>query len=345
MADRTNHHQVLGCDVGQDSVVIFDSVSGTRRSVANTADALRRALAELVPARGQGPAASDTLLVCEATGGHEASLLSIAWQAGLTAHRADPRKAHNFLLSLRNAGKSDAIDAQGLARYGLERGDRLPRWQPPEPCRQALQGLVRLRADLVDDRADYSRRLKAPGQGIDKRHIQAVVDALSQHIAALEADIDRLIAQNADLADSVAVIQAIPGCGRRTATTLLALMPELGHLNRRQAAALAGVAPHPNDTGQRHRQVHRIPTRPRRQARHQGCPLHRSLGRKPLPPPARPALPSSPRQRQKAHRRHHRHRQEAHHHHQRQAQGSQLKAATTVLMTVICVPRFFDGWS
>jgi transposase len=201
------------------------------------------------PARGQGPAASDTLLVCEATGGHEASLLGIAWQAGLTAHRADPRKAHNFLLSLRNAGKSDSIDAQGLARYGLERGDRLPRWQPPEPCRQALQGLVRLRADLVDDRADYSRRLKAPGQGIDKRHIQAVVDALSQHIAALEADIDRLIAHNADLADSVAVIQAIPGCGLRTATTLLALMPELGHLNRRQAAALAGVAPHPNDTG------------------------------------------------------------------------------------------------
>ena len=249
MADRTNHHQVLGCDVGQDSVVIFDSVSGTRRSVANTPDALRRALAELVPARGQGPAASDTLLVCEATGGHEASLLSIAWQAGLTAHRADPRKAHNFLLSLRNAGKSDAIDAQGLARYGLERGDRLPRWQPPEPCRQALQGLVRLRADLVDDRADYSRRLKAPGQGIDKRHIQAVVDALSQHIAALEADIDRLIAHNADLADSVAVIQAIPGCGLRTATTLLALMPELGHLNRRQAAALAGLAPHPNETG------------------------------------------------------------------------------------------------
>src|SRR3990170_4130904 len=138
MADRSTPRQVLGCDVGQDSVVICDSASGRRRSVANAPDPLRRALAELVPVPG------DVLLVCEATGGHEATLLSVAWEAGLAAHRADPRKAHNFLRSLRSAGKSDPIDAEGLARYGLERGDRLARWQPPAPDRQALQGLVRL---------------------------------------------------------------------------------------------------------------------------------------------------------------------------------------------------------
>lgn len=245
MADRTNRKQVLGCDVSQDSVDIHDNRSGTTRRVVNRFEALHRALVELVPAGEAGAA----LLVCEATGGHEATLLEAAWQLRLPAHRADPRKAHNFLRSLRSEGKSDSIDAEGLSRYGEERGDRLPLWLPPSPSQQALQRLVRLRADLIASRADYARRSKAPGDGPDKPHIQAVRDALSQRIEALDADIDRLVDQDRDLAESVEVIDAIPGCGRKTATTLLALMPELGHLNRRQAAALAGVAPHPNDTG------------------------------------------------------------------------------------------------
>ena len=76
MADRSNALQVLGCDVSRDCVTIFDSLSGTTRSVDNQPKALRRALAELVA----GPAA-DTLVVCEATGGYEAGLLCAAWQA------------------------------------------------------------------------------------------------------------------------------------------------------------------------------------------------------------------------------------------------------------------------
>jgi transposase len=251
MADQTTPRQVLGCDVSQDSVVIRDSASGRCRSFANRAGPLRRELAELVPDPG------DVLLVCEATGGHEATLLSVAWEAGMAIHRADPRKVHNFLRSLRSAGKSDPIDAEGLARYGLERGDRLARWQPPAPEQQALQALVRLRADLVGDRADYLRRLKAPGQGHGKPHIQAVVEVLAARIAAIEAEIEQLIASSPTLGEAVAVITAIPGCGLKTATALLALMPELGLLNRKQAASLAGLAPHPNDSGksQGHRRV------------------------------------------------------------------------------------------
>lgn len=246
MADHTNQQQVLGCDVGQDSVVIFDSLSGTTRSIDNRPEALSRALAELVP---ETRPADHVLLVCEATGGHEAGLLNAAWHAGLPIHRADPRKASAFIRSLRSHGKSDAIDAQGLARYGLERGDSLPLWQLPRQSQLDLQSLVRLRADLVRSRADYLRRLKAPGSGPDKRHIQATVEDLARRIEGLDADIDRLIDKDAELAAILAVIQAVPGCGPRTAITLVALMPELGHINRRQIAALAGYAPYPNQSG------------------------------------------------------------------------------------------------
>jgi len=166
MAGRTNYQQILGCDVAKDSVVIFDSLGGTIRTVDNKPKALRQTLAALAT----GPAAG-TLVVCEATGGHEARLLEAALQAGLAAHRADPRKAHSFARSLRSEGKSDSIDARGLAmpgiwaRYGLERGDELPLWQPPTPAQQALRQLVRLRVDLTQARADFCRRLEAPDSG------------------------------------------------------------------------------------------------------------------------------------------------------------------------------------
>ena len=244
MAVRTIPQQVLGCDVGQDSIVIFDSLSATTHSVDNKPAALRRALAAL-----SSEAADSPLLVCEATGGHEAELLTLAQGAGLPAHRADPRKARAFIDSLRSQAKSDAIDAEALARYGLERGDRLALWQPPSKSQQELRALVRLRIDLVDCRADFKRRLKAPGKGPDKDHIRLAIEALSQRIEALEADIDSRIEQDAGLLESRAVIQLIPGFGARIATALVALMPELGQINRRQAAALAGLAPHPNQSG------------------------------------------------------------------------------------------------
>ena len=100
------------------------------------------------------------------------------------------------------------------------------------------------------DRADYSRRLKAPGDGPDKAHIRATIEALTDRIAAIQTDIDRLVTQDQNLAATVTTIQEIPGCGPKTAITLAALMPELGQMTRRQAAALAGLAPHPNQSGQ-----------------------------------------------------------------------------------------------
>ena len=241
MAEATTPHRVLGCDVSKDTIVIFDSLTGLARTVDNRAAALKRVMAGLD---------EDTLIVCEATGGHEATLLAVATEAGLPAHRADPRKASAFIRSLRSHGKTDVIDAQALARYGLERRSELPLWQPPSAAQNALQSLVRLRADLVRDRADYSRRLKAPGDGPDKAHIRATIEALNDRIDAIQADINCQISEDRNLAATVATIQDIPGCGPKTAITLAALMPELGQMTRRQAAALAGLAPHPNQSGQ-----------------------------------------------------------------------------------------------
>ena len=242
MTEDTMHNpRVLGCDVGKDTIVVFDSQTATLVNVANRRAAVTRFLTRLD---------GTPFLVCEATGGHEDILLAVATARGLPVHRADPRKASAFIRSLRSYGKSDPIDARGLARYGLERHRELPRWRPPPPAQTRLRALVRLRACLVQDRADYRRRLQAPGNGPDKGHIRRVVGSFTRQIAAVEKDIAQCVQDDPRLTRTVDLIKAIPGCGIVTAITLTALMPELGQLSRRQAAALAGLAPHPRQSGQ-----------------------------------------------------------------------------------------------
>ena len=240
MTGNTTCPRVLGCDVGKDTIVIFDSLTGTTQTVDNTVKALKHVLARFE---------RDTFVVCEATGGYETALLMTAFSLGLPVHRGDPRKTSAFLRSLRGHGKTDTLDARGLTRYGQERQAEVPLWRPPAMAQEALRRLGRLRTDLVADRASYMRRFKAPGSGVDKRHIRSLIKSFDRRIEAVEADIAVQVAADDQLRRIVKLIQQIPGCGPVTAIMLVALMPELGQLSRRQAASLGGLAPHPRQSG------------------------------------------------------------------------------------------------
>jgi len=130
-----------------------------------------------------------------------------------------------------------------------ERHARLPRWQAPDPQRERLQTLVLTRADLIAQRTACTHRLKAPGAEPVRPYLEALRACLVDQIQALEAAIAALMAGADDLVRAEKTLRAIPGIGATTAAALIALMPELGHIDRRQAAALAGVAPHPNQSG------------------------------------------------------------------------------------------------
>jgi len=230
----------VGCDVGKHSIIAYDSGSGRCRTLANAPDALGAFAAALDP---------DCLVICEATGGHETALLTALAEAGRPAHRADARKVKAFIRSLGTLGKTDAIDARALARYGQERHDRLVRWQQREPERERLQALVAARLQLVADRTALANRIAAPGARLVAARLERIKAAIEQEIAALEADIEALIAASQPLARAVRAVRTIAGFGPIVAAATIALMPELGHLNRKQAAALAGLAPHPRQSG------------------------------------------------------------------------------------------------
>jgi transposase len=230
----------IGCDVGKTNIVVFDSRTDQTSSIPNRPADLARFAASL----------DDTCLaICEATGGHENALLKALLKVGHAAHRADARKVKAFIRSFGTLGKTDAIDARALAAYGRERHVTLARWQTPDPQRERLQALVLTRRDLVVDRQAYKNRLAAPGSAAVRKPLAKLLASFDQQIADISREITALIRAHQPLRDAEKTVRGIVGIGETTAAALLALLPELGTLNRRAIASLAGLAPHPNQSG------------------------------------------------------------------------------------------------
>jgi transposase len=232
--------RVVGLDVAKASVTLHDPASRQSRTVENTFEALAAALE---------PFADYELMVCEATGGYERAALQAAATVGLRAHRADPLKVKRFIASHGGAAKTDPIDAAWIARYGQERGAGLALWAPLDRDRETLTTLVRHRQDLVASRVEAKNRRSSPGCQLVRDLLDAQIDFLSGQIKTLDRAIAQQMDSTPDLAQAAQRLRAIQGFGAVAVSNLIALMPELGRMNRRQAASLAGLAPHPRDSG------------------------------------------------------------------------------------------------
>jgi transposase len=227
----------LGVDVAKDSLTACNGQ--TVATLANSRSAIRSMLKTTRP----------DLVVCEPTGGYELLLLEECLRAGIACHRADTLKLKAFIRSFGTLGKSDAIDAAQMAAYGRERWAGLPLWLAPDADEKQLQALIRRRADLVAFKVAEKNRSRAPGARALAASFKAVLTTLERQIKALDAAIAALVARSRSIRRRVAVCTAMNGIGLISAATLIAQMPELGSLQRRQAAALAGTAPHPNESG------------------------------------------------------------------------------------------------
>jgi transposase len=230
---------VLGLDVAKETVTLHDRLTGQTTTVANTPQALLEVLA---------PFRDRQLAVCEATGGHEDQLMAVLAGLGIPAHRGDGGRISAFARSLRRA-KTDRLDAIMLAQYGAERGESLQRHAPSRDEQAQLAALVHRRIDLVEARKIERTRAKAPRAGLVEATFARAIAFLDEEIARIDAAIKALFAMAKDLARRKDILETIPGIAHNIASTLVALMPELGSASRRRAASLAAVAPHPRDSG------------------------------------------------------------------------------------------------
>lgn len=235
------HHlprRCLGFDIAKETIAVSDgrSVQVIDNRRADIGRFLRSCQADFA--------------VCEPTGGHETVLLEECLRLDLPAHRVDTRKLKAFIRSRGRLGKSDAIDARELAAYGLERWASLVLWDAPDPCQERLKALVRRRDDLVATRVAEQNRAKAPGASELAATFRAVLVVLERQIKRVDQAIQALM-RTGPLKHKCDVMTAMPGIAQTTAAALIAAMPELGAMDRKQAAALAGLAPHPNESGKK----------------------------------------------------------------------------------------------
>lgn len=185
----------------------------------------------------------------EATGGYERPLRNELRAAGASVHVLDPARVRHFAKAIGQRAKTDAIDAAMIAEFTAQLHSLPP--QPVEPEREAVADLVRTRRLLVDKRADIEKAMvRLPDEA--RALVYPAVEALRVAIADLDAQIAQRVQAHSGLAWSVQVLESAPGVGPITAVAVATLLPELGLISGRQAAALLGVAPYPDDSGQRH---------------------------------------------------------------------------------------------
>ena len=237
---QSSYDCFLGFDVSKDEITVFDSRTDKVTTVANR----KAALADFLRDYGQ-----ESYAICEPTGGYETLLLSALQTAGITTHRADTIRVKAFIRSRGTIGKTDAIDARGLSLYAQERWKDLARWTGKDKSIDKLQALVLRRQDLVAIRVAETNRAKAPGNAILKPSFRALLKTLENQIRLIEQKIEETVTQSEELSRVSLAVRTLPGIGPVTAHTLCALMPEIGTVTGKQAAALAGLAPHPKDSG------------------------------------------------------------------------------------------------
>lgn len=230
----------VGIDVAKEKLDIAVHSSDQRWAFANTDAGISQAvscLQELNPA----------LIVLEATGGIEVPLVAALAVAGLPVVVVNPRQARDFAKATGRLAKTDTLDARTLAHFAAV---VRPALRPlPDADTQEMTAILARRRQLLEMiRAERNRLGTARSKTVRER-ILAHIAWLEKELANVDDDLASSIRKSPVWREKDNLLQSVPGVGPVLSTTLLAHLPELGHLNRRQIAALVGVAPFNRDSG------------------------------------------------------------------------------------------------
>lgn len=189
------------------------------------------------------------LVVLEATGGFEMLLVAELAQAKLPVVVTNPRRVRAFASSTGRLAKTDKLDAKLLAHFAA--AVRPPVRTLPTEEEEQLTGWLTRRRQVVDMLTVEKNRLQTVRSDM-QADIEEHISWLEAKLSRLDEEIDQFIQASPVWKEKAAILSSVPGVGRITSGTLLAMLPELGQLNRQQVAALIGVAPVNKDSGRKH---------------------------------------------------------------------------------------------
>ena len=190
---------------------------------------------------------SPTLIVIEATGGYERRVAGDLIEAGLAVAVVNPARVRQLAKGSGTLAKNDRLDSSNLA-YFAQVVRPAPREKAPEKQLE-LQALVTRRRQLVEMIVMEGNRLKQLQVNSAKQSVVKVRAALEEERKLIDKEIFELLKSDDEWNGKLELLTSVPGVGPATAATLAAELPELGKLNRRQIASLAGLAPFDRDSG------------------------------------------------------------------------------------------------
>ncbi len=233
--------EFVGIDVSKAKLDLAFDEKPTATTVSNDLDGIDE-LVNLLPEPGS------CLIVIEATGNYERTLVIRLVDAGHIVSVVNPRQVRDFAKALGKLAKTDRIDALVIAQFGkLTRPRAIAK---TKELQGELDQLVTRRRQLIGTRTAEKNRQGHTASKVVAKSIQRVLDAINKDIKAIDREIEKLVQSDDDWKHRAKLLGTMPGIGEVTSATIIAELPELGELNRRQISALVGLAPFNRDSGE-----------------------------------------------------------------------------------------------
>jgi transposase len=243
--DGVTGKTIVGIDVAKGWLDIAIAGEAKTARIDNTPEAVGAWLDRAPPA----------LVAFEPTGGYERVLRQGLRERGILFARVHPNEVIAFRRSRGIKAKTDPIDARLIAAFADEELSRRG-LRPSILGDDVLRELAARRRQVVESlQAERCRLALAQAPSV-RQSLMLVIDVLEKSLAALEAGLAEHIAADPQTADLAAILQSIKGIGPITATTLIADLPELGHLSGKEIAALVGLCPHTRQSGRSRSREH-----------------------------------------------------------------------------------------
>ncbi len=232
---------VVGIDIAKRQFLLHLLPEGTSAEYDNNARGIARCCRFLACCEPE-------VIVLEATGGYEQPLTIALQAAGLPVLVVNPRRVRDYARAMGRTAKTDPIDAKVLAEFATSPW-LTPRELPDADARQRTAWIAR-RDQLVRLHVAESNHLEHVTDPLILRSVRQVLALLKKQITVIDQKLAACLAADPHLQRQAEIIDSVPGLGTLTATMLVTRLPELGRVNRRQIAALVGVAPMNRDSGQ-----------------------------------------------------------------------------------------------
>lgn len=238
-----NLRNIIGIDVAKDKLDIFKNGDNKSQIFKNNAKSIKSFIRQIKSIN------KDYLVIMESTGGYEKLAYRLFSEADIDVYIAHPNRISYFAKQKGFFAKTDNIDAEVLMMFGQQE-EIIPdkKYDKNEELRKELSSR---RSQLIDQIITEKCRLKEHLSSVIKKSIKRIIKLLTNELDLIDNKIAELIESNEESSIKSALLQTFKSVGKVTASTLICLMPELGHLTRAQIACLCGVAPKNADSGSR----------------------------------------------------------------------------------------------